>query len=106
VDDEFLTSDAQLVLLKFVDGMVHMAGNIESCLVEGCAPIMQELVKISVPRLLNMPESFGEGPIECMTSSTRLLLDVFQTTFTTPRPLEPEANRYADFAEILICISL
>jgi hypothetical protein len=106
VDDKFLTSDAQLVLLKFVDGMVHTAGNIDLCLLEGCVAIMRELVKTSVSRLFNVPESFGEGPIECLTSSTRLLLDVFQTAFTAPRPLEPGTNGYTDLSEILLGISL
>jgi hypothetical protein len=106
VDDEFLSSDPQLVLLKFVDGMVHTAANIDSGLVGGCVPIMRELVKTSVPRLFNAPEAFGEAPIECLTSSTRLLLDVFHTAFTTPQPSEQGMNGYADLPKVLIGSSL
>jgi hypothetical protein len=97
-DDEFLASDAQLVLLKFADGMVH-TGNIDPSLVPGCIPIMQELVKIRVPRFFNAPEAFGEGPIQGLTSATRLLLDIFRAPFVPP---QSGTKSYADLSEILI----
>lgn len=106
VDDEFLTSDAQLVLVKFVDGMVHTAGDVDSVLVKGCVAVMRVLMKTSVPRLFNNPEASGERSIECLTSSIRLLLDIFQTGFTTSQALERGTNGYDELPEILIGISL
>jgi hypothetical protein len=106
VDDEFLTSDAQLVLLKFVDGMVHTSGDIDPVLVDGCVAVMRDLVKTSVPRLFDNPEASGERSIECLTSSIRLSLDIFQTSCTTPQPLERGNKGYTELPEILIGISL
>ena len=79
--DHFLTSDAQLVLLKFADGMVHAGDpeNFHGRELSAFIPILEDLVKVSVPRLFRNLESFNNAEVECLTSSLRLLLDILRT---------------------------
>lgn len=101
-DDQFLASDAQLVLLKFLDGMVH-ATDVQNLNLRDFIPIAKELVKVSVPRLFNEPHAFSDAQVQCLTSSIRLLLDVFQTGLTNSGgPDYPPSNDNSILAESLI----
>jgi hypothetical protein len=101
--DNFLASDAQLVLLKFADGMVH-AGDVESLYLRDFVLIMKELVKVRVPRLFGDSEGFSDAQVQCLTSSIRLLLDVFRFGLTDVQQLvrPPESTENVVLGEVLI----
>jgi len=102
-DDHFLASDAQLVLLKFADGMLH-AGDVEYLDLSHFVAIMNGLVKVKVPRLFYEPVAFNDAQIQCLASSIRLLLDAFRTGLSDQgEPVEPPSSTVnASLADVLI----
>lgn len=78
-------SDAQLVLMKFADVIIHEESmqEPEGLNINYFIPTMAEL-EVAVTRLFADSNSQGMAEIEDITSSIRLHLDIFETRLNTP----------------------
>jgi hypothetical protein len=77
--------DAQLVLLKFADGMIHEgdAKDLEGLNLGYFISTMTDLVKVMAAPLFVEPDSFSMEEISGITSSIRLHLDIFELGLNT-----------------------
>lgn len=95
--------DAQLVLLKFADGMLNEGGakDLEGLNLKYFIPTMTNLHKDTVPPLFVDPRIVSMEEISRITSSIRLHLDIFQTGLDrTSNPLSRIDS--SELAEILV----
>lgn len=95
-------SDAQLVLIKFADGMIHEESTptLEGLNLKYFILMMMDLCN-SAGRLFETPDSLNMPEIQDISSSIRLHLDIFETCLdTTNNPLS--LTDTTQVAEILI----
>lgn len=95
-------SDAQLVLIKFADGMMHEESKLE---LEGLRlkyflPTMTEL-EVSVSRLFANPDSVGMAELQDIASSIRLHLDIFEACLDTAKD-QLSSTDCSQLAELLV----
>ena len=95
--------DAQLVLLKFADGMIHEgdAKDLEGLNLKYFISTLSDLVRLIVAPLFVEPDSLNMEQISGITSSIRLHLDIFEHGLnTSTNPLS--ATDSSQCAEILV----
>ena len=72
-------SDVWLILLKFADGMIHedQGQNLKGLELHQFVHTMQDLVNIKAQPLFMHPDSFSIAEAQCVASTIRLHLDIF-----------------------------